>query len=193
MPSQLSAHLSCPAGSEAKSPSSLPLVLKRRSSTSEISISARQCGDASRYAFRSSIVAISNRVLKVTIWDCQCYLHLTFIVFVTVAVVLATYWNFQDFHGKTEILIAILTHAGWPPILWLSCALSCWVPISYSIWPPDCPPREELLERDPKTGIAYPKEETKYTHSGWSTWVHELHYSLVTLYTIGVFVVSFWI
>jgi hypothetical protein len=133
------------------------------------------------------------RRLKVTLWDCQCYLHLIFIMFVIAAVVLATYWNFHDNHTTKTVLIALLTHAFWPPIIWLSCVLSCWIPIAYAIWPPNCPRREDLLERDPKTGVAYPKEEYKKTRSGWITTAHEVHYSLLTLYTIAVFVVSFWI
>lgn len=133
------------------------------------------------------------RRLKVTLWDCNCYLHLSYIIFVLVAVILATIWNFHDNHTTRSLLISLLTHAGWPPLIWVSCALSCWLPIGYAFYPPDCPDREDLLERDPKTGVAYPKKEATEIKSGWMSIAHEAWYTLVTLYTTGVFIVSFWI
>lgn len=130
-----------------------------------------------------------------TIWDCQCYLHLLYIAFVLVAVVLGTYWNTLQMRDRStkDLLIAVLTHAGWPPILWLSCLLSCWTPIQYAIWPPDCPDREDLLVRDDKTGVAYPKEESKIIQTGWATWAHEVWYSTLSAYTVVVFALSFYI
>ncbi|OIW31243.1 hypothetical protein CONLIGDRAFT_631162 [Coniochaeta ligniaria NRRL 30616] len=133
------------------------------------------------------------RRLKVTIWDCNCYMHLAYILFVVAAVVYATVRNFRDSHTTKDLLIALLTHACWPPVIWLTCAMSCAVPIFYAIWPPNCPEREELLDRDPKTGVAYPKEAAKEIEAGMTAWAHEALYSLITLYTTGIFIVSFWI
>ncbi|KXJ86517.1 glycosyl transferase [Microdochium bolleyi] len=135
------------------------------------------------------------RRLKVTIWDCQCYLHLLYIAFILTAVAIGTYWNVVQTAGRPtqDLLIAVLTHAGWPPILWLTCLLSCWIPIGYAISPPDCPDREELLVRDDKTGVAYPREDSKVIQTGWVTWMHEVWYSTLSLYTCVVFALSFYI
>lgn len=133
------------------------------------------------------------RRLKVTLWDCNCYLHLSYIILIIVSVTLATIWNCRDNKTTKELLISLLTHAFWPPLIWVTCALSCWLPIGYAIYPPDCPQREDLLERDEMTGVAYPKEHTKEIESGWQTYAHEVWYTLLTVYTTAVFVVSFWI
>lgn len=75
--------------------------------------------------------------------------------------------------------------------MWLICMSACWAPISYAIWPPDMPEREELLERD-KEGIARPREEAKRIVWGKWIWFHEGLYSFLTLYTIVVFVGSWF-
>jgi hypothetical protein len=110
-----------------------------------------------------------------------------------VAVVLGTYWNLRRHQATEDTLVGILTHAGWPPVLWLSCILSCWTPIGYAIFPPDCPDREDLLDRDSKTGVAYPKETSKRIETGWGAWAHEIHYSSITMYTLVIFVWSFYL
>lgn len=134
------------------------------------------------------------RRLKVTLWDCQCYLHLIYIMFTLAAVGVSLYWNFTDSKNDTakKTLIALLTHAGWPPVIWLTCVLSCWVPINYALFPPSMPDRQDLLDRDPDTGVAYPTEEAKRTKCSWAAWAFELQYTFLTLYMTTVFVLSFW-
>ncbi|KIW43641.1 uncharacterized protein PV06_04725 [Exophiala oligosperma] len=134
------------------------------------------------------------RRLKVTIWDCQCYMHLVYIAFALAAVCLSMYWNFTDSQNRTakQVLIALLTHAFWPPLIWLTSVLSCWVPISYALFPPSEPDRQELLVRDPVTGVAYPSEESKKTKISWAAYAFEVEYSMITVYTTVVFILSFW-
>ncbi|KAJ9631285.1 hypothetical protein H2204_008227 [Knufia peltigerae] len=134
------------------------------------------------------------RRLKVTIWDCQCYMHLVYIAFALAAVGLSMYWNFTDSQNRTakQVLIALLTHAFWPPLIWLTSVLSCWVPISYALFPPSEPDRQELLVRDPVTGVAYPSEESKKTKISWAAYAFEVEYSMITVYTTVVFILSFW-
>ncbi|EHY57255.1 hypothetical protein ABEF95_007830 [Exophiala dermatitidis] len=134
------------------------------------------------------------RRLKVTIWDCQCYLHLIYIMFAIAAVAVSMYWNLTDDKNNTtkKTLISLLTHAYWPPIIWLSCILSCWIPINYAIFPPDCPDRQDLLVRDPDTGVAYPSEESKKTKITWASYAWEAEYTLITIYGVVVFILSFW-
>lgn len=115
-------------------------------------------------------------------------------MFCLAAVGVSMYWNITDHKNKTakDTLISLLTHAYWPPIIWLTCILSCWIPISYALFPPDCPDRQELLVRDPDTGVAYPSEEAKKTKITWASYAWEAQYSLVTLYGVVVFILSFW-
>ncbi|KAK4940215.1 hypothetical protein LTR10_019644 [Elasticomyces elasticus] len=135
------------------------------------------------------------RRLKVTIWDCQCYLHLLYIMFCLAAVGVSMYYNITNKDNRTakDVLLALLTHAFWPPIIWLTCIISCWIPINYAIFPPDEPDRQDLLVRDPVTGVAYPSEESKKTKTGWASWAHEATYTGITVYTTVIFVLSFWL
>ncbi|RVX65886.1 hypothetical protein B0A52_10250 [Exophiala mesophila] len=134
------------------------------------------------------------RRLWVTIWDCQCYLHLIYIMFVAAAVGVSIYWNVSDPQNNTtkKLMLSLLTHAFWPPIIWLTCVLSCWVPINYALFPPSMPDRQDLLDRDPVTGVAYPKEESKKTKTTWAAWGFEAQNSGITLYMTVVFILSFW-
>ena len=137
------------------------------------------------------------RRLKVTIWDCQCYFHLIYISFVVSSIIISTYWivnNRDGWYGdRKTLLLGLLTHIGWPPVLWLICVVSCWQPINYALFPPNVPHREDLLERDPKTGVAHPTESAKSQKNGWAATFLEVQYSLITLYTTAIFVMSFFI
>ena len=137
------------------------------------------------------------RRLKVTLWDCQCYFHLLYIGFVIASIILSTIWIFDNPNGwygdMRTLLIGLLTHIGWPPVLWLVCVVSCSQPITYALFPPSMPKREDLLDRDPKTGVAHPTESAKTQKNSWTTTLHEIQYTLLTLYTTGILVMSFFI
>jgi hypothetical protein len=49
-----------------------------------------------------------------------------------------------------------------------------------------------LLDRDPHTGIAYPKEESKKLKWEKKNVLHELQYGMLTAYTAVLFVGSFF-
>lgn len=132
------------------------------------------------------------RRLKVILWDCNAYIHLLYVIFVIVAVSLSTSRAF-NYHHPHRILIYLLTHAFWPPMLWLLCITAYCVPLRYAIWPPSMPDREELLVRDPQTGVARPKSERKQQRWRKTTFWHETQYSLCTIYTTVIFFGSFWI
>lgn len=53
------------------------------------------------------------------------------------------------------------------------------------------PDREDLLDRDPGTGIAYPKESAKELRWGKKNVLHEILYGLLTVYTIVLFIGTF--
>jgi hypothetical protein len=90
-------------------------------------------------------------------------------------------------------LIYLITRLGWPPLFWLQSAVSALTPFVYAFSPPTVPNREELLDRDPKTGIAYPKESSKILHrtklGSWRYW----RGGVVILYTWALLVGSAWL
>ena len=95
--------------------------------------------------------------------------------------------------GSTEqTLLYMLTHACWPPILWLIAVNACWAPIHYAIWPPTVPDREDLLDRDPTTGIAHPTKEAKSIVWDKTNAFHEIQYSMLTVYIIVLFIGTFF-
>ena len=55
------------------------------------------------------------------------------------------------------------------------------------------PDREELLERDPKTGIAHPKPYWKKQRWGVGQVWYESQYLIVAVFTAVVFVGSFFV
>lgn len=133
------------------------------------------------------------RRLKVILWDCNVYLHLLYILFVIAAVTYSTVTGILTTLDIHKLLIYLLTHAFWPPMLWLLCITACCEPIRYAIWPPNMSEREELLDRDPKTGIARPKEHWKKQRYGKKTFWHEMQYSGVTIFTAVVFFGAFFV
>lgn len=135
-----------------------------------------------------------GRRFRVMLWNYKVWMHLVYIIFVMASIILSIYHCFHDpandTHRKKEIYF--LTHAGWPPVLWLASIVSCWQPIQYALSPPSMPDREDLLVRD-EFGIAYPKKEWKIPQSNRWQFLHELEYSAVTIYTTFLFIISFWL
>ena len=73
-------------------------------------------------------------------------------------------------------------------------ASAFWVPITYAIDPPDMPPREDLLQIDPKTGVKRPTEKAKKIGWGHRDARGEVEYTLTTAFTALVFAAAFfWI
>ena len=115
------------------------------------------------------------RRLKVILWDCNVLSHLLYIFFVITAVTYSTSYGIRTSPLLHELLVFLLTHAFWPPVLWIMCIAGCWVPIKYAIWPPTMPQREELLVRDEKTGTVRQKEEWKRQRFGiWGAVLREM-------------------
>lgn len=131
------------------------------------------------------------RRLKVILWDCSAYLHLLYVLFVLASVGLSVSRAFTTTSSLHDTLIYLLTHAAWPPLLWLVTIVSFWTPIQYAIFPPDMPDREDMLIRDPKTGVAHPKPEWKAQRWNGFSWFYELQYTLLTAFTCFVFVATF--
>lgn len=63
-------------------------------------------------------------------------------------------------------------------------------PILYMLSPPTSPDREDLLDRDPETRVAYPKAEARLERKNmWIGWRH-LVVALAILYTLSLVVLS---
>lgn len=89
-------------------------------------------------------------------------------------------------------LRSLLTYTFWPPLLWYFYITSCLVPIRYAIHGQKDQPREELLDRDNETGVAYPKKEATKTRLSWWSINAEHHRAVMVFYTVLVLVSSFW-
>jgi hypothetical protein len=130
------------------------------------------------------------RRLKVILIDCGGFVHVAFVIFVLVAAILSSVRAFR-LDEKWAILEYLLTHVCWPPMLWIPMIHSCLIPLRYAIFPPSVPEREELLDRDSKTGVAHPKQEWKDQRWTKRHYVKEIIHWLVGLYTVVLFVGTF--
>lgn len=130
--------------------------------------------------------------IKVIIFGTGVWMHCVYILFCAAAVGKSTVEGvLQNWGDYKQILLYMLVHACWPPVLWLVALNACFAPIFYTIWPPNMPDREDLLDRDPLTGVAHPTEGAKKLKWDKTNALHEIQYSALTAYAIVVFVGSF--
>ena len=135
-----------------------------------------------------------HRRLKVILWNYFAGLHLLYIIFVLAAVIASTVRCASNVNEPTRDakLVCLLTHAFWPPVSWLVYIAAAWTPVIYAIKPPAVPDTDDLLERDERTNVAYPKEESKKTRTRWMHGYFEGQYTLMTIYTTALFVGSWF-
>lgn len=126
------------------------------------------------------------RRLKVILWNYLGGFHLIYILFVLAAVASSSV-RCAEQPTRNDRLICLLTHAFWPPISWLVYVAAAWTPVIYAIRPPVVPDNEDLLDRDPKTEVGYPKEESKKIKTKASHSYFEMQYTLMTIYTTVIF------
>jgi hypothetical protein len=124
--------------------------------------------------------------------QCQAIFHLLFVYFVITGVVIVTYKCFVVERGIYNTLKCLITHAWWPPLTWIFLASSIWTPVAYAIHPPTVPDREDLLNREPDTRIAHPREVTKKIAFGAQAARFEFEYTTTTLYTCLCFAATFF-
>jgi hypothetical protein len=125
--------------------------------------------------------------------ECQGGFHLLFVWFTLTGAVVTTYKCFVVEIDLYDVGQCLLQHAWFPPLTWVFLASSIWTPVAYAVNPPTVPEREELLNRDPKTGIAHPREVTKKIAFGAQAAWFELEYTLVTIYTGLCFAATFFL
>lgn len=134
------------------------------------------------------------RRIKSIWWDGGVFIHIVYLGFTVGSAALSTVRAFTTTADTyQDRLFYILTHAGWPPLVWLVASVACLIPIQYAISPSSMPDREELLVRDPDTLIAHPTEEAKKAKWGKINLLHEGFYLLVTIYTTALFFGSWFI
>ena len=134
------------------------------------------------------------RRLKVILLNGGVWIHALYVLFTlgsAAASIARAFTTTSDTYQ--DRLFYILTHAGWPPLVWLVASVGCMVPIKYAVSPPAMPDREDLLRRDKETGIAHPTEEAKRVRWGKIDYLHEGFYVVVTVYTAVLFFGSLFI
>ena len=131
------------------------------------------------------------RRLWAILFNYMAIFHFAFVYLTLIGVVLTSYRCFFQESGANRIILCLITHAFWPPLTFLFICSSLWTPVSYAIDPPAMPDREELLQRDPQTGVVHPAiQSKKIAFGGQAAWF-ELEYTTATLYTALIFVYSF--
>lgn len=132
-----------------------------------------------------------HRRLRVILFNYHAWFHISYVYFVIAAVILSSYRCILD-RTLRDKLIGLLTHAGWPPLTWIIVISAFWIPITYACDPPNMPDREQLLERDPKTGVAHPTLASKKIAFEGQTALFEFEYVICTLFTAAVFAATFF-
>ncbi|KAJ5899618.1 hypothetical protein N7495_004362 [Penicillium taxi] len=128
----------------------------------------------------------------VVLFNYMALFHLAFVYVTLIGVVISSYRCFSINSSAKDVIICLITHAFWPPLTFLFICTSLWTPVSYAIDPPSMPEREDLLIRDPKTGVAHPTAKSKDIAFGKQAAWFELQYTLATAVTILIFVYSFF-
>ncbi|KAJ5918155.1 glycosyl transferase [Penicillium verhagenii] len=131
--------------------------------------------------------------LKVVLLNFMALFHFVFVYATLCAVALSTYRCFASESGFKDVVKCLITHAFWPPSVFLFICTSLWTPVSYAIIPPTMPDREELLDRDSKTGIAHPTQKSKQIAFGGQAAWFELEHTVSTIATVLVLCFSFYI
>ncbi|KAJ6192131.1 nucleotide-diphospho-sugar transferase [Bipolaris maydis] len=89
--------------------------------------------------------------------------------------------------------VFLLTTIGWPPMWWLGQLVSCWIPVSYVLWPPVQVTAEEALEKGNEHGIRYPKEEYSRPRRTVYGRLSDHFTMVILLYTMVAFAGSFYL
>ena len=118
--------------------------------------------------------------------------HVIYVYFVLSAVSLSSSRCVAENGRVYDKLLCLLTHAFWPPVAWIIVCSAFWIPVTYAIDPPNMPPREDLLEIDPKTGVKRPTEKAKAIGWGFRDGTGEMEYTVTTAFTCLIFVAAFF-
>jgi len=141
------------------------------------------------------------RRLRVTLFSHHAIVHAVFVLACVIGIALnfarafspaniPNLWDTAILTTTHDRLVFFVTRLGWPPLFWMQFIASALTPIMYIIWPPTQADREDLLTRDEKTGVAYPKMEARMPKR---TLVGSWRYgraALAIVYTFALFVAN---
>ena len=141
------------------------------------------------------------RRLRITLFSHLAIIHLLFITacltglalnlartFSPAKTSIPNLWSTTPIQTPAQRLEFFITRLGWPPLFWLQFVASAATPIVYAIWPPSQPDREELLDRDEKSGVAYPKIEARGVRRTRGGWWRYARGAFAMAWTLAVFV-----
>ena len=141
------------------------------------------------------------RRLRVTLFSQYAVIHAIFILACLIGFALnlarafspadiPNLWDTATLTTMHDRLVFFVTRLGWPPLFWMQFIASALTPILYTVWPPTQPDREELLDRDEKTGVAYPKIEARNSRrTPTGAWRYG-RATIAMLYTFALFVAN---
>ncbi|KAH7046795.1 hypothetical protein B0J12DRAFT_741758 [Macrophomina phaseolina] len=92
---------------------------------------------------------------------------------------------------SSEFWTFLLTRLFWMPPEWPSNIVYYFRPLQYALFPPSVPDREALLVRD-ENNVAYPTSEAKKTRTTWNGFGAEIVPTVLTAYTVGVLISTWW-
>lgn len=92
---------------------------------------------------------------------------------------------------SSEFWTFLLTRLFWMPPAWPSNIVYYFRPLQYALFPPSVPDREALLVRD-ENNVAYPTSEAKKTRTTWNGFGAEIVPTVLTAYTVGVLISTWW-
>lgn len=134
---------------------------------------------------RSEIEARKNNrsCLKIILWDCGAWIYLAALV-ALVAGAAGSVIGASSASAEQPILQALGLRIGWPPLLflWLASINTVVLPVAYAFSPPPFLERREMMDKDPVTGVLYPKKSIKEAYlarAGQKMWFTIAAYYLV--------------
>ena len=100
--------------------------------------------------------------LRHILFDCGAIFHLVYIISCLLSMSKYIRQTYIAAGNDTyRFWMAILPVVAWPPPVWYQMVIACLTPLQYACFPPDVPDREDCLDRDPASGVAYPTDKAK--------------------------------
>jgi hypothetical protein len=131
-----------------------------------------------------------HRRLKLIVLDYGAWFHIAYIAIVYGAVI-RDWVRVSHIPTTRAKFFHLLTHSFLPPAWWVMFTTTYLLPIVYAINPPTVPDREDLLERDPLTLVARPKERVVKELCDITVIARETIFVLITIYVTILFVLTF--
>ncbi|KAL8644781.1 MAG: hypothetical protein Q9226_007598, partial [Calogaya cf. arnoldii] len=121
--------------------------------------------------------------LKIILWDCGALMYLGGLVALGAGAA-GSVIGASRASSASPTLQALVLRIGWPPLLflWLASVNTVALPVVYAFSPPPFVERRDMMDKDPVTGVLYPKKSIKEAYtagSGQKMWFTIAAYYLV--------------